>query len=120
MSQPYGTLTGQDYSGIKKKILGPETAISTDKILPRTRYERYSEKPIAPVKTEESPKVKEKTDEVAAPKTETGITPIKLFAAFFALACLMIVWIWETNYVREGLLEIEKLKDEKMDIEKTN
>lgn len=120
MSHPYGTLTGLDYSGMKKKIMAPETSVSTGKIQLRTKYEKYSEKPHVEAKKDELPKVREKTDEMTAPKTDTGITPIKMFVAFFALACLMIVWIWETNYVREGLLEIEKLKDEKLEIEKTN
>lgn len=120
MSHPYGTLTGLDYSGKKKKIMVPESAVSSDKFQPRTKYEKYSEKPMVTVKTEEAPKAKEKTEEPVSPKKQSTITPMKLFAAFFALACLMIIWIWETNYVREGLMEIEKLKDEKMELEKTN
>ncbi|MBL7995955.1 cell division protein FtsL [bacterium] len=120
MSHPYGTITGLDYAGKKKKIMIPENAVSTDKFKPRTKYEKYSEQPEITTKSGESLKTKEKTKKLSAAKKESPVTPIKLFAVFFALACLMIIWIWETNYVREGLLEIEKLKDAKMELEKAN
>lgn len=98
----------------------PDHVYSNTKIQPRTKYERYFEKPEITIKSEEPKKIKEKTEEMTTPRPESAITPVKLFTAFLVLACLMIVWIWETNYVREGLVEIEKLKDEKMELEKTN
>ena len=120
MSLPLGTLTGMDYAGKKNKIMIPDTAVPSEKPQARTKYERYFEKPEVKPKTAEIYKSKEKTDELTVPKEESRITPLKLFAAFFALACLMIVWIYETNEVREGLLEIERLKDQKLELEKTN
>ncbi|MBL7958935.1 cell division protein FtsL [bacterium] len=120
MSHPYGTITGLDYSGKKKKIMIPENAILTDNFQPRTKYEKYLEQPATTAKPGESHSAKEKTKELSAAKKESPVTPIKLFTVFFVLACLMIVWIWETNYVREGLVEIEKLKDVKMELEKAN
>jgi cell division protein FtsL len=120
MSSPYGTLTGMDYSGKKNKIMAPESAVPAEKIQTRTKYEKYSEKPEIQTKTADTPQNKEKTDEMVTPKAESKITPLKLFAAFFLLACLMIVWTYETTSVREGLLEIEQLKDAKLELEKTN
>ncbi len=120
MSLPLGTLTGMDYAGKKNKIMISETAAQVEKPQARTKYERYFEKPETKPKTAEIKKGKEKTDELDVHKEESKITPLKLFAAFFVLACLMIVWIYETNEVREGLLEVERLKDQKLELEKTN
>lgn len=120
MSHPYGTLTGLDYSGKKKKITASEPLSVTDKFPARTKYEKYSEKPEPVIKKAETPKLKEKTDAFAVPQENRGFSSAKLFFVFVALAGLMIVWIGETNYVREGLVEIEKLKDEKLELEKTN
>lgn len=120
MSLPLGTLTGMDYAGKKNKIMSSESAVPVEKPQARTKYERYFEKPEGKPKTAEIKKSKEKTDEMDVPNEESKITPLKLFAAFFVLACLMIVWIYETNEVREGLLEIERLKDQKLELEKTN
>lgn len=120
MSLPLGTLTGMDYAGKKNKIMVPDTDMRPEKTQARAKYEKYFEKPEVKPKTAGINNNKEKTDELTAPKEESKITPLKLFAAFFALACLMIVWIYETNEVREGLLEIERLKDQKLELEKTN
>jgi cell division protein FtsL len=109
-----------DYAGKKNKIMVPDTGMRPEKTQVRTKYEKYFEKPEVKPKTAEINNNKEKTDQLAAPKEESKITPLKLFAAFFALACLMIVWIYETNEVREGLLEIERLKDQKLELEKAN
>ena len=120
MSQPYGTLTGMDFAEKKNKTVLSESEITEPRTTARARYEKYAEKPVvSPARTEPAQK-KEKTDATPAAEKSSAITPFKMFAAFFVLACLMIVWIYETNEVREGLLDIERLKDEKLEIEKTN
>lgn len=117
MNQPYGTLTGMDFAEKKNKTPDPEIPVPA---MIRTKYEKYAEKPVVSPVRSENPDKKEKTEAAPPLKESSTITPLKMFAAFFALACLMIVWIYETNDVREGLLDIERLKDEKLELEKTN
>ncbi len=118
MNQPYGTLTGMDFAGQKNKSFTPDPDVIDSRATVRTKYEKYAEKPVAPAAVMEATEKKEMP--VEPPPEHSAITPLKMFAAFFVLACLMIVWIYETNDVREGLLEIERLKDEKLELEKTN
>jgi len=82
------------------------------------KYDKYSDKPIIG-----STAV---SDNVGAHRSnseerkQSKLTPLRLFLAFTFLAFLMTIWVWEAAYVRQGLMEIEKLKDQKADIEKTN
>lgn len=82
------------------------------------RYVKYSEKAMI----EESVPVEKHTMKKSADnlRKKNKITPLRLFLAFAMVAFLMTIWVWETAYVRTGLMEVERLKDRKTEIEKTN
>ncbi len=80
-------------------------------------YQKYAQTPAEariPVKNEVPKRMPQKEE------PQKGITPLKMFLGFMMAAALMIVWIWETSNVRQGLTEIERMKDQRLEIEKAN
>lgn len=112
--QSYQTVTGMDFAGKKKKIFEDTTSSS---INPH-RYDKYSKRP----ETREPEETEFKKPQPTPPTVEkkNRLTPKRMFILFVILACLMIVWVWEATYVRQNLTEIEKLKDQALELEKTN
>lgn len=77
-------------------------------------YERYTRKPT------DVPRAEPKTEAPAAAPRVTVWTPLRMFLAFGVVSVMMTAWIWETTYVRTRLTEIERLKNERMEISKRN
>jgi len=106
-------MTGIDYSDIKRAYKMESLQAGGTK-----RYVKYSEKPlIEPTLSVEKQMMKKPGETL---KKKSKITPLRLFLAFAMVAFLMTIWVWETTFVRQGLMEVERLKDQKMEIEKTN
>ena len=103
-------MTGIDYSDIKQAYKMESTR--------SRKYEKYSEQPIIePTMNTNNAKLKKSTPDEGR---QSSVTPLRLFIGFTFVAFLMTIWVWEAAYVRQGLMEIERLKDQKSEIEKTN
>ncbi len=115
MQNIYQTITGMDFSDKRKKFKSEK---STETYSGGTKYEKFSEHPaVQPDAVTPLPRSPEEDPEK---KTILNITPAKVFVAFGCLACVMIVWIWEIASVREGLMTVEQLKEERRELERTN
>ncbi len=111
--QPYANITGRDFTQDRKtsaqSVSSPPTA--------HGRYDRYTVKPETKVP---EPRIPKKPEEAPRAIKPSRFTPVRLLVGFLCLTVLMILWVWETTNVREGLREVERLKDAKLQVEKTN
>lgn len=111
--QPYANITGKDFTEDRKtsgqSVSVPPTA--------HGRYDRYTVRPETKI---HEPRVPKKPEEPPRAVTPSRITPVRLLVGFLCLTVLMILWVWETTNVREGLGDVERLKDAKRQVEKTN
>jgi cell division protein FtsL len=122
MSSRYAPLTGMDIND--KNFFIPDEPVQK-KTVPsiessKTPYKKFSQKPVhtAP-KPPDTSKTRHTTSS-AVPENKPVFRLVKVYGWVFAVAIGMTLWIWEIASVRSVLLDIEILKDKKLEIEKTN
>ncbi len=117
MSARYGNITGHDFHERNETPIEPVDI--SEPLGSAARYTKYGETPEAAGRGGRIPRKPAARDGLAR-RLGVHVAPQRLFLAFSALTVLMIAWVWETTYVRQGMREIERLKDEKLELEKTN
>lgn len=111
---PYANITGRDFTG--EKPAPKSTSVTAD----HDRYQKYTVKPAATPMAARIPRKPSAGEEIPPAKKTTRLTPFRMLVGFTCLTILMILWVWETTTVREGLRTVEALKDQKLAVEKAN
>lgn len=123
MPSRYTPLTGFDVND--KKFFIPDEPvlprITEPEIKPSGAYKKFSRKPVTPApKPEPVPSGQTSAETETPPVPTPSLRLLKVYAWIFLIALMMMLWIWEIASMRNTLLEIETLKDKKLEVEKTN